>query len=65
MHRLFDEKQAAAYLGVSRSWLQKARCQKIGPPFFRLGRGNALIRYRSTELDAWIERNSHNGGEDE
>lgn len=64
VRRIFDEKQAAQYLGVSRSYLQKARCQKVGPPFYRLGRSNALIRYRSDDLDAWVERNKH-GGEDE
>jgi predicted DNA-binding transcriptional regulator AlpA len=57
MGRLFDERQAAQYLGVSRSFLQKARCQKRGPAFFRLGRGNALIRYKSEDLNAWIESN--------
>ena len=62
MGRLFDEKQAAQYLGVSRSWLQKARCHGYGPAFVKLRKGGG-IRYRLADLEAWLERNSHGGKE--
>jgi hypothetical protein len=61
-NRLLSEPQAAECLGVSRSWLQKARCHGYGPAFVKLRRGGG-IRYRLTDLDAWLERNSHGGKE--
>jgi len=60
---LLTEAEAALYLNVSRSWLQKARCNWYGPAFVRL-RKSGGIRYKTADLDAWIERNT-NGGEDE
>ena len=61
--RLLTEPEAALYLNVSRSWLQKARCNGYGPAFMRL-RKSGGIRYKIADLDAWIERNT-TGGEDE
>lgn len=44
--------QAAEYLGVSKSFLDKARCYGTsGPAFMRLGR---TIVYDTTELDRWL-----------
>jgi hypothetical protein len=62
MVRLLDEKQAAEYLCLSRSWLQKARCHGYGPAYVRL-RKDGGIRYRLTDLERWLERNSHGGKE--
>ncbi len=62
LDRLLPEPQAAEHLGVSRSWLQKARCHGYGPAFIRL-RKNGGIRYRITDLETWLERNSHGGKE--
>lgn len=45
-------RQAARYLGVSSSSLAKWRCSGSGPAFSRAGRA---IRYRRTELDAYLE----------
>jgi predicted DNA-binding transcriptional regulator AlpA len=59
---LLSEQQASQYLGVSRSWLQKARCHGYGPAFVRL-RKSGGIRYRITDLDAWLDRNTHGGRE--
>ena len=50
-----DERQAAAYLGLSPSGLRKKRIRGQGPRYARLGR---LIRYRLSWLDEWIERQS-------
>lgn len=45
-------KQAAEYLGVSKSFLDKARCYGTsGPAFMRLGR---TIIYDTAELDRWL-----------
>lgn len=45
--------QAAEYLGVSKSFLDKARCYGTnGPAFARLGR---TIIYDTDELDRWLK----------
>lgn len=44
-------KQAAAYVGVSKSYLDKARCYGGGPTYAKLG---ATVIYRSEDLDAWV-----------
>lgn len=43
---------AARYLGLSVSTLNKKRLTGDGPPYFRLGR---RVVYRQIELDAWLE----------
>jgi excisionase family DNA binding protein len=50
--RLFSEPRAAAYLGVSRRFLQRCREQGIGPAFVKLG--IRTIRYPRTSLDEWV-----------
>ncbi len=47
------EAEAAQYLGVSRSFLRKARCYGGGPRYCRLGK--RAIRYRKQDLEAWAE----------
>ena len=47
-------KQAAAYVGVSKSYLDKARCYGGGPTFVKLG---SAVIYRSEDLDAWVAEN--------
>jgi hypothetical protein len=55
---LLSEGQAAHFLGdVSLSWLQKGRCQGYGPPFIRL-RAKGAIRYRLSDLQAFLERHT-------
>jgi predicted DNA-binding transcriptional regulator AlpA len=54
---LIDERAAAEYIGMTTSALRVWRAQTsprsrtVGPPFVRIGR---TIRYRVTDLDAWI-----------
>lgn len=54
---LLDEKTTARYLGVSLSFLRKARSEGTpgnrtpAPPFVRVG-GRCL--YRRTDLDDWV-----------
>jgi excisionase family DNA binding protein len=49
---IVDETDAARYLKVSKSGLRKWRALGEGPKFYRCGR---LIRYRRSDLDAWLE----------
>lgn len=53
--QLLAEGQAAEYLTVSVSWLQKARRLNIGPDFVRIGR---CVRYRRSALDAFVAANT-------
>lgn len=47
---LIRVKQAADYLGLSKSFLDKARCYGGGPAFIRFG--NAVV-YSTDDLDKW------------
>ena len=51
--RIVRTPEAAAYLGLSASALEKKRITGDGPEFVRLG-GRA-IGYELAALDAWIE----------
>lgn len=42
---------AADYLAVSKSHLNKLRCHGGGPKFLKLG---AAVRYAKADLDAWL-----------
>lgn len=48
--------EAAAILGVSPRTLEGWRLKQIGPKYSRLG--PRLVRYRCSDLAAWIEKNS-------
>lgn len=52
-----NTRQAAAYLGVSKSLLEKLRVGLIpgqSPPFYRVGKS---VRYRAEDLDVWAGSN--------
>ena len=56
---LLNEIQAGRYLGgkvspVSPRTLQRWRMEGAGPLFARIGR---LVRYRQSDLDAWLKAN--------
>ncbi|WUI00242.1 helix-turn-helix domain-containing protein [Spirillospora sp. NBC_00431] len=53
--RLLRSKDAAEYLNRSPGTLANWRCQGTGPRFTGSGAG---IRYRLSELDAWIKANT-------
>ena len=54
---LLSTRQAAAYLGVSASFLAKSRVTGIPAiPFCRIG---VAVRYRLADLDAHITANTH------
>ncbi|MFC6486942.1 helix-turn-helix transcriptional regulator [Nitratireductor sp. GCM10026969] len=44
-------KEAATYLGLSKSTLDKLRCFGGGPRYFKLGRA---VVYSTDDLDAWM-----------
>jgi excisionase family DNA binding protein len=50
--------EAAEYLGVSESYLNKARHFGRGPPYVRFGRA---IRYSRDVLDDWAEQRTTTG----
>ena len=50
--RSFPQPDAARYLGLSKSFLAKARCSGFGPRYCKLGR---RVAYRKSDLDAWRE----------
>lgn len=50
-----NEKTAAVYIGCAAGTLRLWRSEGRGPTFDRAGR---LIRYRKSELDKWIEKQS-------
>ncbi len=47
-------RQAADYVGLSKSALDKFRCYGGGPVYVKLG---ASVIYSSDDLDAWIAKN--------
>jgi hypothetical protein len=49
-------KQAAAYLGVSLSWLDKARLTGLGPPYIAIG---GRVLYDSRDLETFLQSNRH------
>ncbi|MEW6596787.1 MAG: helix-turn-helix domain-containing protein [Pseudomonadota bacterium] len=50
MTALFTVSEAAQWLKLSESFLNKARLTGLGPPYVRLGRA---VRYRHEDLEAW------------
>lgn len=57
--RALTESEAAAYIGMSRSFLRQDRmnglreCRTPGPRFIRIGRS---IRYLREDLDFWLDQ---------
>ena len=52
---LLNVTEAAAVLGVPRSWLYaRVESPACDVPFFRLGR---YLRFRASELDTYLEKN--------
>ena len=55
--KLFTEQQTSDYLEMSESFLRQSRMEgkregrTPGPPFVRIGRA---VRYRLSDLDAWL-----------
>ncbi len=57
---LLPPPEAAAYIGVSENTLSVWRCVgRYAIPFIKVGR---LVRYRVSDLDAWLESRTHTSG---
>ncbi len=54
-HELLNEASVAQRLGCEPRTLQAWRCRGGGPVFVKVGR---LVRYRPSDIDAWIEKRS-------
>jgi predicted DNA-binding transcriptional regulator AlpA len=48
---LFNTRECASYLGISRGELEKRRREGRGPPCVRIGRA---VRYYRVDVDTWI-----------
>ena len=44
-------REAAAYLSVSRQWLEIGRSKGYGPPFMKV---EGIVRYKRAEVDRWM-----------
>lgn len=53
--KLLTERETAEYLAVPQKTLQAWRWRGGGPPFVRIGSGRGHIRYRTTDLESYIE----------
>jgi predicted DNA-binding transcriptional regulator AlpA len=51
MHKNIRTQDAADYLGISKSLLDKLRCYSGGPSYTKLGRA---VIYNTADLDAWL-----------
>jgi excisionase family DNA binding protein len=51
LRRMFTTPEAASYLQLSVTYLNKMRVSGSGPIFVKLGRS---VRYRQVDLEAWI-----------
>ena len=60
--RILRTPEAAEYLGVSASTLEKKRLSADGPRFLRLG-GRA-VGYDIRDLDEWLDRQREATGDD-
>jgi len=48
-------REAATYLGVSKTFLEHRRLSGGGPPYSKIGGGRtSLVRYAKEDLDAWM-----------
>ena len=54
---LLTTEETAAWLGVSRQWLEIGRSKGYGPPFARVGPRH--IRYRRDRTIQWLEERMH------
>ncbi len=57
---LLTPPEAAAYIGVTENTLSVWRCVgRYAIPFIKVGR---LVRYRRSDLEAWLESRTQNSG---
>jgi hypothetical protein len=49
-------KEVAQRIKRTENWLAKSRCYGFGPPFLKI---SGLIRYRRSDVDAWLAGLEH------
>lgn len=54
MAQFLTTAEAATYLNVSPRTLADWRCRLVGPPYMK-PEGLGTVRYKDTDLEAWIE----------
>ncbi|HEU0156796.1 MAG TPA: helix-turn-helix domain-containing protein [Stellaceae bacterium] len=47
-------REAALYLGLGKSTLDKMRVTGDGPPYYRIGPARRIVVYDRGDLDAWV-----------
>ncbi len=52
---VLNPEEVAAYLGVSKSFLMKARVTGNTPPYVKIG---GAVRYRVNDLEEWLNQNT-------
>jgi len=52
--KYLTEKEAAAMMGYSRVWLQRARYEKTGPKFTRMSVLGKIL-YKKSTIEKWIK----------
>ena len=57
LNRKFNVREAAAYLGLSASTLNKTRLTGTGPRYLKLGR---RVLYDLRDLEAWVAERKRN-----
>ena len=55
LDRLLTPREVAAYLHLSENTLYQYRALGIGPHYIKLDAAR-LIRYRQSDVDAWLEK---------
>ena len=59
--RLLTTKEAARYLGMSESFLERDRIERITIPFKRVG--SRSVRYQLSELEAYVNSRTRQSAE--
>ncbi|MEJ2860553.1 helix-turn-helix transcriptional regulator [Actinomycetospora flava] len=57
LERLLTSREVSEIIGVPDNTLRDWRCDAVGPPFIRIGRGgrNQPVRYRLRDLERWLD----------
>ncbi len=58
LDKLLTTEDVAAWLGIRKCTLEKARSMRLGdfPPFIKIGR---RIRYRRGDVERWLDRHTY------
>jgi predicted DNA-binding transcriptional regulator AlpA len=57
--RLLSRLDVEIRYGITKRFLEAAACRGDGPRYVRVGR---LVRYRASDIDAWIEAHASDTG---